>query len=86
MSELELQVSTKVEQMRKDRDLRPEAICAAANFSRASYYVRLNSGGWRLAELEGLARFFDTSLADLLTSESVSAWTRTTRHLWAVAA
>ncbi len=83
MSELERQISTKVEQMRRDRSLRPEAICAAANFSRASYYVRLNQGGWRLAELEGLARFFDTTLDELLSERSDYACTRT---LFALAA
>jgi hypothetical protein len=75
MSDLERRISATVERTRKDRDLRPEVICAAADFSRASYYVRINQGGWKLTELEGLADFYGKSLSEFISWVSESACT-----------
>ena len=85
-SELDLQVSATVERLRLERRLRPEMLCAVAGFSRASYYVRMTTGGWRLAELDQIARVLDVPLVELLTSEFSSAWTERRRHLCLVAA
>lgn len=87
-SDLELQVSATVERLRLERRLRPEMLCAVAGFSRASYYVRMTTGGWRLAELEQIANVLDVPLTDLLTSVSSSAWTHRSagRHLRLVVA
>lgn len=74
MSELERRVSETVEAARVRRRLRPEALCAVAGFSRASYYVRMTSGGWRLAELERVAELLDVPLTSLLSGGSSSAW------------
>lgn len=88
MSPVEAQVSEAVEAARKALGLRPEAICVAAGFSRASYYSRIHTGGWRLAELERVAEPLGMSLQDLLTGGSSSACTGTSagRHLYLVAA
>lgn len=85
-SAVELQVSVAVEAARKARRLRPEALCAVAVISRASYYNRLTSGGWRLLELVRVAERLGVPLVTLiegpgaveeyLTSESLSACTR----------
>lgn len=89
MSELERKISETVERIRKDQGLRPEAVCAAAGFSRASYYIRMTDGGWRVRELEAVARLLDRPLVDLVSGGSSSAWTPNTagRHRYlAVAA
>jgi hypothetical protein len=73
MSPTEAQVSATIEATRKVRGLRPEAVCVAAGMSRASYYSRLTSGGWRLAELERVAELLEVPLVELVSGGSSSA-------------
>lgn len=86
MSPTEAQLSAKIEAVRKIRGLRPEAVCVAAGMSRASYYSRLTSGGWRFAELERVAELLEVPLVELVSEESESAWTRISAGDWAWAA
>lgn len=70
-SSTELAVSAAIEEARRARRLRPEAVCVAAGMSRASYYNRLTTGGWRLVELERVAGLLELPLAELLGFGSI---------------